>query len=422
MVRRVCVTLSVILAVVAIGVVHPALAQQKKLVLWTMFEQSPTFAHWYATRGKDFAKKSGYEVEAVIIPTQGYNAKYVSAMMGRTNAPDIFIGNTFGWCGQYDFCDKMPPDLAKRLEENVFSYLDPAGQSKDIWYGMPMEGGNFQQLYINAGMFQKAGLNPDKQIKKLDEWVADMKKLTIYDTKGEPVQVGYGVRYMSSPEGITDKFLPFAHAFGARLLSPDCKKALGFANSPEMVAALQFFGDLVNKEKVSSLTFGMPADAFTHKRAAMITRESWFYGWVEKNAPDISMRVHPLPCGKVCPGPGSLFPFSVMVYKNSPNKQIAWDYLRFISNAKDDLEQHELDGLIPTWKVNLESAYMKARPDYLSTKEMLSRPAAPAYNHPRTLELAAIFGKAVETVLYGKGQPKPLLDEAAAQMERLMKE
>jgi hypothetical protein len=42
------------------------------------------------------------------------------------------------------------------------------------------------------------------------------------------------------------------------MLSPDLDKATGYANSPQMVAALTFFGDLVNKDKVASLAFGNP--------------------------------------------------------------------------------------------------------------------------------------------------------------------
>ena len=95
-----------------------------------------------------------------------------------------------------------------------------------------------------------------------------MKKLTIADPKGgEPTQVGFAIRSKGAPVGITDKFLPFAHAWGARMLSPDLDKATGYANSPQMVAALTFFGDLVNKDKVASLAFGNPEDAFGQKRA-----------------------------------------------------------------------------------------------------------------------------------------------------------
>ena len=100
-------------------------------------------------------------------------------------------------------------------------------------YGIPIEHGNFQQMYINVDMFKKAGLDPDKPPKFTGDWLAAMKKLTIPDPKGgDPTQVGFAIRSKGAPVGITDKFLPFAHAWGARMLSPDLSKAAGYANSP----------------------------------------------------------------------------------------------------------------------------------------------------------------------------------------------
>ena len=397
-------------------------AQAKKIVYWTHWEQNPEFNKWYETKGKEFAKKSGYEVEVVTIPYQGYEAKYLAALVGKSGAPDFFNGIVHQWCGQYDFCDKMPADLEKTWSENLPKYMLAVGQFKGATYGIPIEHGNFQQMYIDVELFKKAGLNPDKPPKTLDEWLAAMKRLSVYDAKNEPTQVGFAIRHKGHPVGITDKFLPFAHAFGARMLSPGLDRATGFANGPEMVAALQFYGDLVTKDKVASLAFGNPEDAFGQKRAGVIFRESWYFGWLKKNAPDVAFRVYALPCAKACPGAGNLFPWSNLVYKNSPHKQVVWDFLRFISNAKDDLEQHQLQGILPVWTVNLETPYVKGRPDYASTREMLAQPVPPNYYHPKSNELATAFGEAVVGVLYGKGQPKPSLDEAAARMDRILKD
>jgi len=395
----------------------PAPAQTKKLVYWTHWDQQPDFNKWYTEKGKEFTKKTGYEIEVVTVPYQGYEAKYLAALMGKSGAPDFFNGMTHQWCGQYDFCDPMPADLVKIWDESIPKYMVPIGKWKNVRYGTPLEHGNFQQMYMNVDLFKKAGLDADKPPKTLDEWLAAMKKLTSGDT-----QVGFAIRHKGHPVGITDKFLPFAHAYGARMLSPDLEKATGFANSPEMVAALQFFGDLVLKDKVASLALGNPEDAFGQKRAAVIFRESWFFGWVHKNAPDVKFKVAALPCAKTCPGAGALFPWTNLVYKNSPNKQAAWEFIRFISNAKDDLDQHQFGGFMPVFNVNLDSAYAKSRPDYQSTKDMLAQPVPPTYFHPKSNELATAFGEAVVGVLYGKGAPKPLLDEAASKMDRILQD
>jgi ABC-type glycerol-3-phosphate transport system substrate-binding protein len=122
------------------------------------------------------------------------------------------------------------------------------------------------------------------------------------------------------------------------------------------------------------------------------------------------------------PGAGALFPWTDLVYKNSPNKQVAWEFMKFISNPKDDMEHHQLQGILPVWTANLDSAYVKSRPDYQSTKDMLAQQVPPTYFHPKSNELATAFGEAVVGVLFGKGQPKPLLDEAAAKMDRILKD
>ena len=106
---------------------------------------------------------------------------------------------------------------------------------------------------------------------------------------------------------------------------------------------------------MASLAFGNPEDAFGQKRAAVIFRESWFFGWLKKNAPDVNFKVYALPCEKACPGAGALFPWTDLVYKNSPNKQVAWEFMRFISNAKDDMDHHQLQGILPVWTANLDS-------------------------------------------------------------------
>jgi ABC-type glycerol-3-phosphate transport system substrate-binding protein len=414
-----------VLAAVLVTLVLPgqSLAQQKKLVFWTHWEQNPDFNKWYETKGKEFAKKTGYDVEVVTIPYQGYEAKYLAAFMAKGGAPDFFMGMTHQWCGLYDFCDKMPDDLAKVWNENLPKYMVPVGMWKGARYGMPIEHGNFQQMYMNVDMFKKAGLDADKPPKTMNEWLAAVKKLTVPDPKGgEPTQVGFAIRSKGHPVGITDKFLPFAHAFGARMLSPELDKATGYANSPDMVAALTFFGNLVLTDKVASLAFGNPEDAFGQKRAAIIFRESWFFGWVKKNAPDVNFKVAALPCGKACPGAGAIFPWTDLVYKNSPNKAMAWEFFRFISNAKDDFEHHQVQGILPVWTLNLETPYVKSRPDYQSTKDMVAQPVPPTYFHPKSNELATAFGEAVVGVLFGKGQPKPLLDEAAAKMDRILKD
>ena len=342
-VRAVAVAAAAIALVVA-----PAAAQSKKLIFWTHWEQNPEFNKYYETRGKDFAQKSGYEVQVVTVPYQGYEAKYLAALMGKSGGPDIFMGMTHHWAVS-TIRDKMPADLAKIWDDNLPKYIVNVGKWKGARYGVPLEHGNFQQMYINVDLFKKAGLDPDKPPKTLDDWLAAMKKLTVLDAKGEPTQVGFALRHKGHPVGITDKFLPFAHAFGARMLSPNLEKATGFANSPEMVAALQFYGDLVNKDKVASIAFPTPEDAFGQKRAATIFRESWFFGWVKKNAPDLAFKVYALPCGKACPGAARCFVDDTWSRRTAPTSRRRGTTCASSATPRTTSTSTQAQGILPVW-------------------------------------------------------------------------
>lgn len=54
--------------------------------------------------------------------------------------------------------------------------------------------------------------------------------------------------------------------------------------------------------------------------------------------------------------------------------------------------------------------------------DVLAQPVSPTYFHPKSNELATAFGEVVVGVLYGKGHPKPLLDEAAAKMDQILRD
>ena len=90
----------------------------------------------------------------------------------------------------------MPDDLAKTYEQNLPKYMADVGKWKGVRYGIPIEHGNFQQMYINVDMFKKAGLDPDKPPTNFTgDWLAAMQKLTIPDPKGgDPTQVGFAIR------------------------------------------------------------------------------------------------------------------------------------------------------------------------------------------------------------------------------------
>lgn len=411
-------SLAVYAAIILGSVLSLAYAQDEvELTYWTHWGQNPIFNQWYVDVAEEVADEvpglAG--VELVDIAYEGYLAKYRTAFNTGAGAPDFFNGMAHNW---FQVADPMPAEFVEKVEASIPEFLHGVCVWDDVRYGVPVEGGNFMMMYINTDMFEAAGLDPDDPPETFAELLDYAKQLTEYNDAGVVTRAGYGIRYEGHPLGIADKWLPFLHAFNGRLVAEDWSTADGYVNSPEAIQALEYYDTLVNEEKVSSLQLGNPDSAFGQGLAAIVFRESWYAGWLQQNAPSINYKVYALPDNV---GPGALFPWCNMVYKNSPHTEVAWDFMEAIWTPEYDLEQHAAQGLMPVFTENLEnSEFVRTQPTYDAMIESLAREAAPEYYHPLISEIAFVVGEAITAVLYDQIDAESALNNAAVEIDRLL--
>jgi len=361
------------------------------------------------------------EMEFVQIPYENYEAKYLTAFASGSSAPDVFNGKVAYYAGAIGIADEAPSDLQKLYNDELLNTTKPFFQVGGKWHAYPTSTDQGMMVYYNVDHFKEAGLDPNKPPKTFQELLDYAKKLTTYDADGNITRNGLALRYAGAPVGITDKILPFLHAFGGELYSPDGSTADGYLNGPETTAAMQYMYDLVHTHKVSSLELGKPVETFAAGKSAMIFREGWLEGWMSGNAPDINYKVSALPDGPAgYPGLSLLFGWSWMVNNQSPNKEIAWDWIRTISNKEMDLELAQLEGYLPVWAENFEHPFVADRKDAKATQVILSNPSGPYYDHPYINEIASKIGEQVQAVLYG-ADPKEALQIAVKNVNKLLK-
>jgi len=426
--RAVVCTIIVLLALMPLFAGGKQEAQERKpvtLVYWTHWEQMGIFNNYYVEKGREYAAMHPDEligVELVTIPYSGYEAKFLSTFNAQKGAPDFFNGMAHIWGGLYKFADRMPEELADRVDEQLASYLKPIGVLDGVRYGIPVEAGNFQQLYVNVDMFQEAGLDPNVPPATFDDLLEYAKKMTKYDNAGNVARGGFGIRYSGGPLGISDKNLTIMHAFGGRMYDPEKNLASGVVNSKESVEALAWIGDLIAKHKVTSLEVGSPSAALAQGRAAMILRESWLIGWLRDNSPNLTFKVYPAPRQRQVIGGGNLFPWANMVYANSPKRELTWRFVDFVFNPENDLEQTMAQGMLPVCQEGYDSQYVRNRADYDSVMTVLKQGPGPAYSYyaPKMNQLADVLGAAILDVMYSRSQAKPALDSAAAKMDAIL--
>src|SRR5690554_2217695 len=144
------ITSLMLLAILVVSINVYGAPEKVKLVYWTHWEQNPIFNNYYVEKGKEFAKlhPEVEGVEVVVVPYASYEAKFFTALASGKGAPDMFNGMAHDWAGRYDFADPMPEKLAKRVDKQLAEYLRPIGVWDGKRYGIPIEAGNFQQLYI----------------------------------------------------------------------------------------------------------------------------------------------------------------------------------------------------------------------------------------------------------------------------------
>lgn len=355
------------------------------------------------------------------IPYQGYEAKYKSAF-DAGKGPDMFFDMTHVTAGELEVSEKMPADIAETLEGILAGPGKAVGVYDGVRYGVPVEGGYFMMNFINDGLYKEAGLEPTGP-ETFMEMLDDAKKLTKTDSSGRITQAGYAIRYLGHPFGIADKALPFVDAWGGKVLDWDSKKASGYVNSPEAVEAIQFYGDLAQKYKVSSLELGKPMDIFGQGVAGMMFRESFAVGWCKKNNPNLEFSVWPLPKQKRPAGYAGNFPWSVQVNVDAPdeNRKYAWEVLRFYSNSKELRKEHAIaSNIIPPFADLLNEPEFVSHPAYDAFMTMAAGREATNYHIPPAQEILQIFGQAVLDVMYGKEAAKPALDKAAVGMDEVL--
>ena len=422
--RRIVLLISALLLVFSLT--GPSMAAEKvKLTYWTHWCSNGDYESFWPKAAAKFNAahpEVDFKFELVCVPYEGYEAKYTSALQAG-KGPDIFNGMPHTWAGQFNACDPMPDDIVKSLEQVLVKPAQDWGLYNNVRYGMPFEGGNFMMMFINVDMFKEAGLDPDVPPKTLDEMVEYAKKMTKYDKKGKITQAGYGIRWKGHPFGIADKVMPFVNAYGARLLSWEEKKASGYINSPEAVAAIQFYGDLVNKFKVASIEIDNPVGMFAQGIAGIIFRESWLPGWMAKNASHINYRVYPLPVQKVEPGVSTSFAWAIMVNKNASekNRKWAWEFFRwYINNPELRKEHYKVANILPAFKDTAGQEPFNSRPEYQAWKTMTRGRTAPSYYIPPAHEVLQTTGQAVLDVLYQKSDTKAALDKAAIAIDEIL--
>jgi multiple sugar transport system substrate-binding protein len=209
-------------------------------------------------------------------------------------------------------------------------------------------------------------------------------------------------------------FLPWVLQNGADLSTID---------SPEAIAALAFWTDLVNKGSApkSAITDGFAEiyQQFTTGKAAMMISGTWNYATIKKDAPDLKWMVAELPAAKKAAS--SLGGENWAMFAASKQQDGAWAFLKFVVDPKYGTKLTDCMGYIPSRKDVIKIVADKSKDDptmQVFLKQMESAAArGPLANWS---EVSAFVQTAIQESLSGQKTPEQAMKDAGAQIKPLL--
>ncbi|MCZ7447270.1 sugar ABC transporter substrate-binding protein [Agrobacterium rhizogenes] len=272
------------------------------------------------------AKYPDIKIEITFLPQSGFADRVNTALGSGQNVPDIFpmIDND-NWrpraldLGPFIAAEKdFDPEMySRQLWRNYATF-------KDAIVALPMGAGTNVVLY-NKAVFDAAGV-PYPQ----PDWTAQ----DFLDTAKKLSNPEKGIWGGDRPR---DAYRTVWRNYDAQPYSDDSKTVDGYHNSPQSVAAFEWYWDLVKTaatptpadiEVLGSQGTG-PVDLFMAGRLAMATLNQSHLLQALKNKMDVGLVPEPA-------GPGSIrysnaWSAPVAIYQGTKHPKEAWEFLKFFA-------------------------------------------------------------------------------------------
>ncbi len=209
-------------------------------------------------------------------------------------------------------------------------------------------------------------------------------------------------------------FLPWVLQNGGTLATLD---------SPESIAALAFWKDLIDKGYApkTAITDGFAEiyTQFTTGKAAMMISGTWNVNSIPKDAPNLKWEVALLPYTKQAAS--SLGGENWAMFAASKQKDGAWAFLKFVTDPSYGTKLTDCMGYIPSRKDVLAQVAAKSANDptmLVFLKQMESAEARGPL--PNWSDVSAFIQEAMQEGMTGQKSPADAMKAAAAAIDPLL--
>ena len=280
---------------------------------------------------------------------------------------------------------------------------------KGNFYGLALNT-NTKILFYNKALLAKAGLSVPRT---MDEFFATAQKLS---TKNDTTQVwGYG-----EPALAGWNILPFIWSNGGDITDPDYKVASGYVNSPAVVEIVTKLAETYQARAMTGFNKGdIPlTDVYAKGRYAMIIEGPWKFAELEASYPEFEAATAQMPAGKG--GSAQVLGGEDIVMLATAQKDAAWKFMKFMTSEFAQTEMAKV-GQIPVNKTVINSKIVKDVKNLGTFLEAI-KTAKPRPPVATWSEIDRTFTDAVTLAITGQRPVQEALDQAAKQIDALLKE
>lgn len=377
---------------------------QPQVTMWLVGSESQ--AKTINALSAPFTERTGVRVRCEAVSWGEAHSKYLTAVAGGVQ-PDIGTmgltwGAEFGRLGALvNLREQFPEDIAK-IQGDTFAGLWDSVEQDERVFGIPFDL-TVQVLYYRTDLIPRPPATWEELTALLQRLKTDGRRMII--DWGNLGWIGYA---------------PFLWQAGGDFY--DTQKSVARLDSPQAVAALEFFRDLYLRYDVPRTSIPLEQGLRTGEFPLAISG-NWKIVSLEMGVPEIAGRwaIAPLPKGPTGRRTAFLGGRIVGLFAKSPRQDKAWEFVRYLFEPSVQVKLYEAarqtqDAYLPpnvsTWEL---------LPMESSRKAVLKEQAQDAKGPPAVSgwnEATHLIETAIQRVMLHEADPRKELAEASAGMNQ----
>lgn len=276
------------------------------------------------------------------------------------------------------------------------------------YYGLPLDT-NTKMWFYNKNLYDSAGITPPATFDEMLDQCQALKE-------SNP-----DAYYFATDGTWPWVVLPWIWSFGGDITDVEVTTATGYLNGAQSVAAFEFLKELYDQGCIAPVIMGSGIDTFTgygQDLYASLDNGPWTFPIVESQFPDKEISISPFPAG----AGGSINVVGgedIVLFQQSEHKEAAMEFLRFVLSKEYQEKMAEV-GQLPVRIDLIESDYIQSHDYYGLFLEQL-KTSKSRTAHPNWSQMDEIITNAGQLILRGEKPVQEALDEAAAQIDELLK-